>query len=1117
MRGLERIMKKDEKSTVLRTVATLLTLFSLAGGPLRAQAGTCPVQSSLQFPLWNDGAKWNLPGLYNSIQLADIDGDGEDELLGFGPFGVEVWHWRDAGQSWAKMAAGTPNFASDDILMTADVNGDGQAEIIEITPNTKTSGSPVVNVWRYQNGPQVWQFQPALGLTLDPSTNLDGGLAPSIRFANLTVGADPKTGKKSLVYLQAVATDARSMQFTPVVYQVNADGSGWNKLPGAPTMLLPVLGGSGAAPTFDLGDLDRDGAADIVMYEKTTYGFVVFAGKGGGSFGAGDYENLEGTPSFASTFALGDVTATGYTFAMVTLVNGNVTGYQYMGRGKPWHPYVALAGSDTVWSDVTRYSTLQTAQTGLNPAGTLGATVLLLGPDGLTEYGEQLDSANKPLFKKVSNTPFISEKRFADDASHYLTIQTGHVRYGVGNALQAVVVARDAAGVHTLVRSTNVCQSGVAGFQLPQVKYFPSFTGGPALAYSYISNLLVKGNFDIRKIYTNNFASLPSYEATLIGLSYPAGKAGIHFTQADFDGVKQQLNAEFLAAGNAVAYFNASNFQLNNLFNSEEAVLPGILTALNLPTDQSLNAADPAGVIFGNILTQVVSFFMFGLGAAPDASKHLGVSTDTANAAAIAVSILATVISDIESFPSYSAGSTSIGTQTLVVQNQVTDWHTAAATGNALAQTKVLQNWEMMLTLSQQIGDGTLAITSTAEDTAVNSGLLKFQIDTWRSLAPQAWYIYGFVGNTVDPSQIDNWYPQLKDYPYLQLGTDASFPASCCGPQPWAVWPEVAANSSAIGNSHPVVAQATMQQLTNLGVDFRDILARRNGWEDIPVEPNSFLAKYPDYFPIPVTPTPPVVTPVVGAPAILSILGGGQETDQTDVCDGFDPTAIFKQSTPVNSVFPDPLTVQLQDANGNPVSGATIQVDGFGLNPQTVKILTDSDGFASTSLLAGPALLSPYFATVKVISPAPDPTYPACALQGRYQLQSTPGLVGGLTGLQLTANLAAKSGAASNEKLTIQVKDLSGSATGMIINTLTFKPKGSTTCSVVLNTPLPIVMAGPDDNFKFTTDVTVDASSCPTAGLNRFTMGVGATGIITLTSGVSYNVVGSDNASIFLP
>ena len=96
---------------VLHHVLALMLVIAIGNGPLMAQSNTgiCADQSSIQYPLWGDGIKWNRPGLYNSIQLADIDGDGQDELLGYGPFGIEIWHWDPNGLAWLKMRATPPD------------------------------------------------------------------------------------------------------------------------------------------------------------------------------------------------------------------------------------------------------------------------------------------------------------------------------------------------------------------------------------------------------------------------------------------------------------------------------------------------------------------------------------------------------------------------------------------------------------------------------------------------------------------------------------------------------------------------------------------------------------------------------------------------------------------------------------------------------------------------------------------------------------------------------------------------------------------------------------------------------------------------------------------------
>src|SRR5580692_5697722 len=90
----------------------------------------CAGQSSFQFPLWNDTLQWTGADGLSSVRLADIDGDGQVELIGVGTRGVEVWHWEPKGQAWIPMHAATPPWTKLDYFMTADVDGDGQAELI---------------------------------------------------------------------------------------------------------------------------------------------------------------------------------------------------------------------------------------------------------------------------------------------------------------------------------------------------------------------------------------------------------------------------------------------------------------------------------------------------------------------------------------------------------------------------------------------------------------------------------------------------------------------------------------------------------------------------------------------------------------------------------------------------------------------------------------------------------------------------------------------------------------------------------------------------------------------------------------------------------------------------
>jgi hypothetical protein len=1072
----------------------MLAVFSFGASHLSA-ATTCAYQSSFQYPLWNDAVSWNLPGLYNSIQLADIDGDGQDELLGYGPFGIEVYHWEPSGEAWLKMPAGTPPFGANDVLMTADVNGDGQAEIIQLS-NTGTDYS--VDVWHYDPAPGVWELQPQLHLSLSRS---DAGTFQSlIKFADMN-----HSGRKHLVYLQ----NARSAGIVePQVYQVNADGSGWASIGG--NGMYPSVSAINSNSFFQIGDVTGDGKPDIVV--RQALGFLVFsqqsAAAGQVSF-TYDYAAPTGVitlptgfqiPIFlpSPAFTLADLYNTGTKSIVAIPLAGPLTAFKYspgklteLGHDITTNKYTVGALPDY------EYSTLQAAQTSFNG----GDSVLIMGIDDATGLVHFVADPNKQNnLDSNAFTPFMNPKRFGDDVSHYSTIQTGKVRYGLGGALHTILIGRDQGGVHTLVESSNVCETGGYGFQLAQAKYFPVFTGGDAAAYSFISNALVKGNFNIRSLYPNDYAALPAYEATLATLIYPANQSRFpvrsRFSQDNFNNVRLQLNAEFLAASNTVSYFAASNAHVNNLFASEEAALPEILTALSLPADKDLSLQNNSGQIFANILTQVLSTFFFSFGTDDANAEHIGTDSEGANAAAIAISLAATVISDVEQYvPLGSGGGSTLGGQTLIVQNQVTDWHTAANTGMAIAQNTALQNWDLIQALSQQIGEGSLAISSIQEDQAINSALNTFQIQTWKSLAGQSWYI--FAGQTTR---------DLSSYPYEVHG----YAKDSLGAQPWDVFVEI---NGPVKVPTPLqtptpAAQATMQQLANLGVDYHDVLGQRNGWENtIPYDATIDWFWPGQTWTIPADVPPPATPgPKIGPPATLTIVGGGQESTQTYTCAGLS-TAVLRQSTPVNSVFPEPLIFLVQDLAGNGVPGATVQISAPGLFPTTSTVLTDNNGNATATLVANGIVRNDYLASIQVTKPAADPSVSACSLAQQYLLENAPSVKGGEgpTGLTPGYTMKGKSGTAPARVWTINLYDRTQTATAITINSYTLQYDVGKTCTPVISpAQFPIVMDGPDNNGNFTANLTTDFSSC--TGLVFFDGLFDATASISLSDGNSYNV-----------
>jgi hypothetical protein len=407
-----------------------------------------------------------------------------------------------------------------------------------------------------------------------------------------------------------------------------------------------------------------------------------------------------------------------------------------------------------------------------------------------------------------------------------------------------------------------------------------------------------------------------------------------------------------------------------------------------------------------------------------------------------------------------------------------------------------------MSALSNQIGNGTLSISSLAEDQALNAGLTQFQIGSWQALTPQAWYIDKFLQAGADiPDFLIGYNLQNYPYAYVAVSNNATL----------GVWAGVAGTAQ-FNLANLPVAQATIQQLLSLGVNIDDVLGQRNGWQNIPSNDACFglCIVPPD--------TASVSTPpVIGAPATLTILGGGQETAQTYTCASLPPVPILKQSTPVYSVFPEALTLQVQDANGFGVPNATIQISGLGLDPGVQTVLTDINGLASVSLLADGLVHSDYLATLQVTSPAQDSSFPACAVFQQYDLENTPGATSGTgpTGLQTVLSVSGKSGTAKARVWTIDVEDTTGSATAMTLNSFALQQTHGVACTPVIATAFPAAMTGPDASGNFTLGVTTDFSSCK--GLTAFTATVSATGTITLTDGTSYPVPTSGTIANQMP
>ena len=86
-----------------------------------------------------DAGGWNLPQYYQTLRLADINGDGQAELLVRGAGGLHTFAFDTRSNQWVGLNAGTLGLADVHLwsrseyystIQAADINGDGQSELL---------------------------------------------------------------------------------------------------------------------------------------------------------------------------------------------------------------------------------------------------------------------------------------------------------------------------------------------------------------------------------------------------------------------------------------------------------------------------------------------------------------------------------------------------------------------------------------------------------------------------------------------------------------------------------------------------------------------------------------------------------------------------------------------------------------------------------------------------------------------------------------------------------------------------------------------------------------------------------------------------------------------------
>ena len=155
---------------------------------IRPSLRTSEPMPSFSLPGWSD-AEWSDPSAYRTIQAGDFDGDGADELIGRGPNGIEAFDFdRTTGQWLPLYRQPSPALADKDgwnqhayysTIQLADVDGDGTDELL-------ARASDGLHVWKFNPSSATWSGLPTLtNLSDDHGWDSSRAYYGTIQAANL--------------------------------------------------------------------------------------------------------------------------------------------------------------------------------------------------------------------------------------------------------------------------------------------------------------------------------------------------------------------------------------------------------------------------------------------------------------------------------------------------------------------------------------------------------------------------------------------------------------------------------------------------------------------------------------------------------------------------------------------------------------------------------------------------------------------------------------------------------------------------------------------------------------------------------------------------------------------
>lgn len=675
-------------------------------------------------PSWGDGL-WDAPSTYLTIQTADVNGDGDDELLGRSSQGLELHEFDVESGQWIEMPDGDGIDLADDqnydlaiyysVIQAADFVGDRAEELL-----VRTQAG--MQVWSYDRDAHVWTpLTQGLGMMVG---NWDmAKYRDTIQADDVDGDGDAELlGRGELGMLTAALEPDTS---TPVDgdYVWQSQGNGASPFPNSQGWDQPQY-----YDTIQTADLDGDGDAELLgraqggldVYEWDG-GWVLLPGATNPIFSSGGADKSWDQPAFYSTISSGNFSPQlGATAQMWAYGPQGLEAYRYYEDDRFWGALNA-AGNPLpagAWSADQYGSTLQAADVDGDGIDEL----IGRASDGIRTWRYDDAAGWSPIGSPLTS---LSDSEGWDEAKYYATIQTADV-HGDGSR---EILGRGATGIRTFGSTDGEWGSTSTPF--------PSFTSpGQAAAFKAINSEFggrTKPDFDIRDQYPSaSGADLTRWSDQLDRMPAPSDA-----TPADWNAVKGQLTNELDDALVVQDWFdNYLNGLLLELFVAKNMDSTAQLLDYNTTAKTELTMAQ--WELFAGVFEAV--------------AEVTGIATEV-EAASLLAGILATGLSSRLEF-SGIARVEEVRGKYLEVQGELQASFNQAIAAPRFMREAVMSDYGLLDAVGSLIGEGAWERLSAAgQKEAQNRGLRAYSISVWQTITPAIWTKFQYA----DPDGCPTW------------------------------------------------------------------------------------------------------------------------------------------------------------------------------------------------------------------------------------------------------------------------------------------------------------------------------------------------------------------------